>query len=165
MILGIIATDEGGGIGYNNSMPWPKNTEDMKWFREVTTSNVVVMGRKTWESDMPTPLPNRVNVVVTRGRIDGIITMSGDLPHELKLLQHNHSTKHICVIGGADILLQSLPAIERLYVTHIPGKWKCDTVIDNSSLLDNFTMLSSRYLTTCRITTYASIQHSTQANS
>ena len=49
MIKAIMAVDEKGGISKGQSMPWPKNSIDLKWFKENTVNNVVVMGRKTWE--------------------------------------------------------------------------------------------------------------------
>ena len=64
----IVATDNNWGIGYQNrllvSIP-----SDMKFFRQKTTGNVVVMGRKTLES-FPNglPLKNRVNIVLTKNK-------------------------------------------------------------------------------------------------
>ena len=69
----IVATERNGGIGFNNKIPW-KLSNDMKMFKQITSTampnkkNVVIMGRKTWES-IPSkfrPLPSRFNVVVTR---------------------------------------------------------------------------------------------------
>ena len=51
-------------IGDGNKIPWHL-PEDFKWFKQVTTGNVVVMGRKTFES-LGKPLPERINVVLTR---------------------------------------------------------------------------------------------------
>ena len=53
-------------IGKDNFLPW-KISADMKHFREVTKGQTVVMGRKTFES-IGRPLPNRVNIVITRDR-------------------------------------------------------------------------------------------------
>ena len=66
MIKGIMAVDEKGGISRGKSMPWPKNSLDLEWFKANTINNIVIMGRKTWEDPfMPTPLKNRQNVLVT----------------------------------------------------------------------------------------------------
>ena len=66
MIKGIMAVDEKGGISKGPSMPWPKNPKDLKWFKENTLNNVVIMGRKTWEDPfMPTPLKSRTNILIT----------------------------------------------------------------------------------------------------
>ena len=51
-------------IGAGNKIPWHL-PEDFKWFKKMTMGNVVVMGRKTFES-LGQPLPNRKNLVLTR---------------------------------------------------------------------------------------------------
>ena len=67
MIKGIMAVDDKGGISKGQSMPWPKNSIDLKWFKENTLNNLVVMGRKTWEDPfMPTPLKSRINILITK---------------------------------------------------------------------------------------------------
>jgi dihydrofolate reductase len=52
-------------IGNGNQIPWHL-PEDFKWFKRMTTGNVIVMGRKTFESLGGKPLPNRLNVILTR---------------------------------------------------------------------------------------------------
>ena len=67
MISMICAVANNGIIGNKNQLPWPHLPSDMKWFSKQTKGNVVVMGRKTWDSlGLVKPLPNRVNVVVSR---------------------------------------------------------------------------------------------------
>ena len=51
-------------IGAGNKIPWHL-PEDFKWFKQLTTGNVVVMGRKTFES-IGRPLPNRETVILSR---------------------------------------------------------------------------------------------------
>jgi dihydrofolate reductase len=51
-------------IGAGNKIPWHL-PEDFKWFKKMTMGNVVVMGRKTFES-LGQPLPNRKNMILTR---------------------------------------------------------------------------------------------------
>ena len=66
MIKAIMAVDDKGGISKGSSMPWPKNSNDLKWFKKNTENHIVVMGSKTWEDPfMPTPLKNRINILVT----------------------------------------------------------------------------------------------------
>ena len=66
MIKAIMAVDDKGGISKGSSMPWPKNSKDLQWFKKNTLNQVVVMGSKTWEDPfMPTPLKNRENVLIT----------------------------------------------------------------------------------------------------
>ena len=50
-------------IGVEGKIPWHL-PEDFKWFRKMTTGNVVVMGRKTFES-IGKPLPNRKSLILT----------------------------------------------------------------------------------------------------
>ena len=52
-------------IGRGGQIPWHL-PEDFKWFKQLTTGGIVLMGRKTFLS-LPKPLPNRTNVVFTRG--------------------------------------------------------------------------------------------------
>ena len=69
MISLIAAVSKNGVIGVDNKLPWHL-PEDLKRFRELTRGKTVLMGRKTFESILGysggKPLPNRVNVVVTR---------------------------------------------------------------------------------------------------
>lgn len=60
----IAAMSENRVIGHGNQIPWHL-PEDFKWFKKMTTGNVVVMGRKTFES-IGKPLPNRTTLILTR---------------------------------------------------------------------------------------------------
>ena len=60
----IVAMSQNRVIGAGNKIPWHL-PEDFKWFKKMTMGNVVVMGRKTFES-IGKPLPNRKNMVLTR---------------------------------------------------------------------------------------------------
>ena len=87
MIKGIMAIDENAGISKGQSMPWPKNSIDLKWFKQNTLNNVVIMGRKTWEDPfMPTPLKSRINVLVTKiHHYLWVIIFSGDIIQQIKI--------------------------------------------------------------------------------
>lgn len=60
----IVAFNKQGVIGVNNDLPWHLK-DDLKRFQKLTKNNIVVMGRKTYESLPKRPLPNRINVVIT----------------------------------------------------------------------------------------------------
>ena len=64
MISAIVAVDDNWGIGFNGDL-LEHIPEDLKHFKELTENNVVIMGRKTWDSLPKKPLPNRLNMVVT----------------------------------------------------------------------------------------------------
>src|SRR5437764_13268289 len=63
-IIGIVAVDRDGAIGKRGRLPWHYSA-DLKFFKEQTTGNACVMGYKTWLT-LRKPLPNRLNVVLTR---------------------------------------------------------------------------------------------------
>jgi dihydrofolate reductase len=60
----IAAMSQNRVIGADNKIPWHL-PEDFKWFKKMTMGNLIVMGRKTFES-LGRPLPNRKNLVLTR---------------------------------------------------------------------------------------------------
>ena len=100
MIKAIMAVDKKGGISKGQSMPWPKNSIDLKWFKENTINNVVVMGRKTWEDPfMPTPLKHRINVLITnkdKKLIQGAdYYISGNIKNQIQDIQLKLSLIHI----------------------------------------------------------------------
>ena len=61
----IAAMSENRVIGEGNRIPWHL-PDDFKWFKRMTSGNVVIMGRKTFESLGNKPLPNRINIVLSR---------------------------------------------------------------------------------------------------
>jgi len=102
-------------IGSGNRIPWHL-PEDFKWFKQMTTGNVIVMGRKTFES-IGKPLPNRTTVVLTRSgaSIPGVRTVSS-FP-EIEALASEFQDRQIFICGGAQIYEQMLPLCSDLYLT------------------------------------------------
>ena len=100
MINAIFAVDFNGGMGFNGSLPWPHNAEDLQHFKDLTTGHVVVCGRKTWDDPkMPKPLPNRTNYVFSSQSIPGVRTLNGNVIENLKALEQIHTNQTIFVIG------------------------------------------------------------------
>ena len=128
----IVAVDEKWGIGKDGDLLHPISA-DLKYFRQKTTGNVLVMGRKTLESfPNKKPLPNRVNVVLTTNKnyeADGVVFCYDltDLPEVLK----PYEDKQIFVSGGGTIYEQLLPQCETAYVTKIYASYEADTVFPN----------------------------------
>lgn len=118
MIRIIVAVSENNIIGRDNKLIW-NLPSDLERFRDLTTNSVVVMGRKTWES-IPKkykPLPNRVNIVVSRDReyrAEGA-TMMRSLK-EIHLVD-SLSAVDTFIIGGEEIYRQSLEFADQLDVT------------------------------------------------
>jgi len=133
MIKAILACDDTGGVSKNGTLPWPHNTTDLQWFKNSTAGHVVVMGSTTWEDPhMPRPLPNRQNILVTT-RMSNYINpcpdayITGDLNIHLKALAEQNPGLIIWVIGGPNIIEQSLGVIDEFYLSRIPGDFDCDT--------------------------------------
>lgn len=157
MIAGLFAVDQIGGMGWKGSMPWPNNKDDMKWFKTTTQGQVVVMGRKTWDSpDMPTPLPGRSNVVFTNNffECDEIEQIRGDVCEALVSLQRHHRKQNIFVIGGPNLLLQSKPVLEKVYITRIPGEYLNDTSLDVENFIKDLIFKRSMNLGSCTVEEY-----------
>ncbi|MEM9422743.1 MAG: dihydrofolate reductase, partial [Pseudomonadota bacterium] len=70
MISLIVGRSTNGAIGRDGDIPWHV-PEDLKFFQRETMGGAIIMGRKTWESLPFKPLKNRLNVVVSRGEVEG----------------------------------------------------------------------------------------------
>lgn len=127
MTLTIIAAVSANDvIGKDNRLPWHLPA-DLKWFQRHTTGHHVIMGRKTFD-EIRKPLPNRVNVVVTRNpgyAPEGVaIARSVD---EAIAKAEAAGDDEIFVIGGAEIIAQTLHRADRLYLTRIHADFEGDT--------------------------------------
>jgi len=101
-------------IGSGNKIPWHL-PEDFKWFKKMTTGNVVVMGRKTFES-IGKPLPNRDTIVLSRG---GFAYPGVQVVRDLNELTALVGEREVFIAGGAEIYRQALPRCSDLYLTLI----------------------------------------------
>ena len=121
MISAIVAVDENWGIGFNGEL-LEKIPEDMKRFKKLTKGNVVVMGRKTWDSLPIKPLPDRLNLIISRqAQFVGMFTVS--IGMEEAMVRAKAASKdpedEWFVIGGGQIYKELLPFCDRVYVTKI----------------------------------------------
>ena len=125
----IVAVYEDWGIGCNGTQPVALSA-DRKFFREMTKGAMVIVGRKTL-ADFPggKPLPNRVNVVLTRSPdpMEGVVTCHS--PQEAAQLAA--TADKAMVIGGGSVYKQLLPYCTRAYVTRVGTCPKSDTFFPN----------------------------------
>jgi dihydrofolate reductase len=123
MISIIAAMGKNRVIGKNNKLPW-HIADDLKNFKKLTSGNVVVMGRKTFES-IGKPLPNRVNIVISSSmpETEGIIVCQ-DVPSALE--KARSYKKEIFIIGGAAIYQQTIPWADRMYLSYVKGDYDGD---------------------------------------
>ena len=136
MVSIIAAVAENGAIGKNNKLLW-HISEDMRYFKRLTTGHPVIMGRRTWES-LGKPLSNRRNIIVSRsflenttGLFDGSAEVFGTLEEAIKAasmtkdnislispgLKEQIYEEQVFIIGGGEIYRQAIPLAERLYLT------------------------------------------------
>jgi dihydrofolate reductase len=119
MIAAIVAVDNNWGIGYNGDL-LEHIPEDLKYFKQLTTNHVVVMGRKTWDSLPVKPLKDRLNLVVTTGeRQYAEMTCFIGMAETMARLAHVDDDEEWFIIGGSSIYEQLLPLCDRVYVTKI----------------------------------------------
>ena len=144
-IIGIVAIDRNLAIGKDGKLPWHYSA-DMKFFKETTIGNTVVMGRRTWLT-LKGPLKDRTNVVLSRDpemtSNDSIIVMrSVDSVIELSQKQD----AHLFVIGGAKVYQAFLPFVERWVVTEVPLSVEGADTFMPANFLEGFEMQELRQL-------------------
>ena len=122
---GIVCTDNNDAIGKDGKLLFHVK-EDMKFFKRKTTGNIVIMGRKTFDS-LPIkskPLPNRFNIVLTRNNdfnFNGVYVAHNidELKGVVKEIKSQNKDVLCFVIGGAEIYKLLEPYIYTYYVTRI----------------------------------------------
>jgi dihydrofolate reductase len=145
MINAIFATTDRGGIGYKGSLPWPHNPIDMAWFKEHTSGQLVVMGRRTWDDpNMPKPLPNRINCIFTNRFVNmpNVYCLNGDYCKQVLKLQKEFPTKEIFIIGGAALLEATRPIVDNVYLTTVRGSFKIDVSINLHAYMHGLRVMS-----------------------
>jgi len=138
----IVAVDSNNGIGKDNSIPW-RIKKDMKYFKDKTTNttdenlkNVVIMGRKTWDS-FPVkfkPLPGRINIIISKtlSDIEGVFICDSYVSAVQKA-QSLQDIETIWICGGSQIYSEAWAGDwNETYITRINKNYDCDT-------FDNFT--------------------------
>ena len=130
----VVAADLDWGIGKGNALPWPKLRGDLQHFKRITSTasegrrNAIVMGRKTWESKEVAgkPLPNRQNVVVTRGQlaVPAGVVVAASVDDALAL----DGVETIFVVGGAGLIREVIERadLRYVYLTRIEQAFDCD---------------------------------------
>ena len=115
MIGLIVARSQNNVIGKNGQIPWRIKGEQ-KQFKELTTGNVVVMGRKSYE-EIGHPLPNRKTIVVSRTKkyegenlatassVEEAIKMAGD--------------EKVYISGGYGLYKEAIPYVDVMYITEV----------------------------------------------
>ena len=127
----IVAYCKGNGIGKNNALPW-YIPQDLKHFSNLTkgnNNNMIVMGRKTWDSLPRKPLPNRFNAILSNHLfIDNETTKTFNSLSQVVDFSRENGYQTLWVIGGAEIykMALKLDIVDEIHVTEINEEHECD---------------------------------------
>lgn len=114
----IAAVSRNGIIGINNDLCW-RLSDDLRLFKSLTTGRAILMGRKTFASIGCKPLPDRINIVMSRHNIG----MSGvnQVSDKAGLLRLLSSGQSVDVIGGGEVYKAALETglIDECIITHV----------------------------------------------
>lgn len=125
MIGLIVAYTKNRVIGNKGQIPW-KIKGEQKRFRELTTGNIVVMGRRSYE-EIGFPLPNRTTIVVSNTKNfdqENCYTV-GSLEEAINL--GKTMNKNIYISGGAGLYAEAINLVEKMYITEINAVIEGDT--------------------------------------
>jgi len=138
-IAHIVAADKNNVIGLQGKMPWPRLSNDLKRFKQMTMGHPIIMGRKTFDS-LPNGkgLPGRKNIVISKQMESPDVQVFKDLGEALA-----DAKKHkldIFIIGGGEIYKQTIQLIDTIYLTEIDAEYNGDTFYPTIS--DEFRLVS-----------------------
>lgn len=120
MISLIVAASDNNVIGHLNTIPW-RLPRDLKNFKELTTGNTVVMGRKTFDSiisHLGHPLPNRKNVILTR-QTDFVAPADCMVVSSWESAMKKTEGESVFVGGGEAVYKEAEPYADRLLLTRV----------------------------------------------
>ena len=127
MITIIAAAGENNSLGKDNDLVWHL-PDDFKRFKELTSGNHILMGRKTFET-FPKPLPNRTHLIITRQNDYSVpekcFTIDSIQSALYEVLEH--SDNNIWIIGGGEIYKQSMEIADRIELTRVHSEFEADT--------------------------------------
>ena len=127
----IVAYCKGNGIGKNNTLPW-HIPQDLKHFSTLTkgnNNNMVVMGRKTWDSLPKKPLPKRFNAILsTQYIIDTDNAKSFNSLQSILEFSRQNDYQDLWIIGGAEIykMVLDMGIVDEIHATVIHERYDCD---------------------------------------
>jgi len=156
-IIGIVAIAENFAIGKNGKLPWHYSA-DLRFFKETTTGNVVVMGFNTWKS-IGKPLPKRLNIVLSRSnKIENQPNVLLVRSTEEILALSEFLKGDLFIIGGAETYKNFAAVIEKWIVTEIPLTVEDADAFMPNDFLDGFSLQNTAELEdNLKIKTYAKL--------
>lgn len=134
----IVARSRNNVIGKNGQIPWRIKGEQ-KQFKELTTGNVVVMGRKSYE-EIGHPLPNRLNIIVSRtakyegenlltaSSVQEAVSMAVDADAHRRVGFVPRGEVNVYISGGYGLYKEAIPFVDKMYITEV------DTVVEDGDV-------------------------------
>lgn len=136
-IIGIVAIARNFAIGKDGKLPW-HYPADLKFFKQTTLENAVVMGFNTWKS-IGKPLPKRLNIVLSRNAgIENLPEVLLLRSKEETLALSKYLNCDLFIIGGAKTYENFADAIEKWIVTEVPLNIEDADTFMPRDFLDNF---------------------------
>ncbi|MBU3091724.1 dihydrofolate reductase [Clostridium sp. CM028] len=135
MLTCIVAIGENFAIGKNNKLLW-HFSKDLKRFKQITSGNTIIMGRKTFES-LPGILPQRHHIVITQNKNfvvnDERVTV---LNSKEELLESLEDSKEYFVIGGGEIYKLLLPHCNKIHLTKVHKEYDAEVFFPELNYLE-----------------------------
>lgn len=127
MISLIVATAQNNVIGGDNKLLW-HISEDLKRFKQITSGNTIIMGRKTFES-LPGVLPNRKHIIITRDKSYSVDNPLVEVIHNTDdiINTFKNSPVEVFIIGGGEIYKHFINSVDKIYLTKILKDFEGDT--------------------------------------
>lgn len=136
-IIGIVAIAKNFAIGKDGKLPW-HYPADLKFFRETTLNNAIVMGFNTWKS-IAKPLPKRLSIVLSRSNsIENQPNVLLARSQEEVIVLSKYLNCDLFIIGGAETYRNFADVIEKWIVTEVPVNIEDADVFMPKDFLDNF---------------------------
>jgi len=140
MITIIAAAGENNSLGKDNDLVWHL-PDDFKRFKELTSGNYILMGRKTFET-FPKPLPNRKHLIITRQEEYSVPENCFVFDTIQKAIDFTDN-QDIWIIGGGEIYKQSMEIADRIELTRVHSEFEADTFFPEIG--DEWELVSEEY--------------------
>lgn len=138
-VTAIVACDNSGGIGINNTLPW-HFPEDLEWFKSNTLDNICIASKSLYNRDLK-KLKDRHWVAVSSE------------PGELSIPEYNYNfhtpdtiaedlKSDIMIVGGPKVYAWANEYITHVILTRIKSDYKCDAFINLNNILKDKTLKS-----------------------